>query len=92
MLHLVTTGLDPVVHAEMPNAIPLIDQLCVAAWIAGSSPAMTNQEQAIPFSRSIRTRVIVTQHLKIRETEINGNKSASYQRDLAANTFVLATA
>jgi hypothetical protein len=27
---IVTTGLDPVVHADLP-----------AAWIAGSSPAMT---------------------------------------------------
>jgi len=31
-LSLVTTGLDPVVHADFP-----------AQWIAGSSPAMTKQ-------------------------------------------------
>jgi hypothetical protein len=35
----VTTGLDPVVHAELQQR--KLSGTFVAAWIAGSSPAMT---------------------------------------------------
>jgi len=38
---LVTTGLDPVVHAEAPLMTTRELQNGTAAWIAGSSPAMT---------------------------------------------------
>ena len=38
---LVTTGLDPVVHAERTIVSLSANANCEAAWIAGSSPAMT---------------------------------------------------
>jgi len=41
-ISLVTTGLDPVVHADMPrHQQRKVRASLTAAWIAGSSPAMT---------------------------------------------------
>jgi hypothetical protein len=42
---LVTTGLDPVVHADvrLHTASPKLCLNVFAAWIAGSSPAMTKE-------------------------------------------------
>jgi hypothetical protein len=44
---LVTTGLDPVVHADvrLHTARPKLCFNVFAAWIAGSSPAMTKKER-----------------------------------------------
>jgi hypothetical protein len=44
----VTTGLDPVVHAEVPRQqlIQILFNL-FAARIAGSSPAMTKEESSL---------------------------------------------
>jgi hypothetical protein len=38
----VTTGLDPVVHVEVQRR--KLSGSFLAAWIAGSSPAMTKEE------------------------------------------------
>jgi hypothetical protein len=38
---IVTTGLDPVVHADGPQLLPIGNARIGSARIAGSSPAMT---------------------------------------------------
>jgi hypothetical protein len=43
-LTLVTTGLDPVVHADPPHALRHRCENELAAWIAGSRPAMTRSK------------------------------------------------
>ncbi len=46
ILSLVMRGLDPRIHADWPQAES-------AAWIAGSSPAMTNGEVRFQFNRKM---------------------------------------
>jgi hypothetical protein len=52
LLFLVTAGLDPVVHAEVSQLEPNQTISGISAWIAGSSPAMTNGNVRAPSLRA----------------------------------------